>query len=387
MRILLLQNAIYLKSFGGSNKSNRLLLESLASMGHQCRVIARATNPREHIDLRCVLDQSSVPFDTTESMLAFAFNGVGVCAALSASRIAIVAIHVIEEFEPDYILVSSEDFGHHLLKTALSLRPDRVVLLVHTTHDLPFGPSSFWPNKNGHVLISKVRAIVAVSKFVRKYIEAYGELDASVVPFPVFGAGPFPTYSSFDSGYVLMINPCAIKGISLFLEIARAFPHTPFAAVPTWGTTDADRTSLRKLPNMNIMEPCEDVDDVYSRTRVLLVPSLFEEALGLVAIEAMLRGIPVISSDVGGLPEAKLGVDYCISVRPIQSYLNCLDGRMLPCPIIPSQDVTPWIEALATFLDDREVYERVSDRSKTLSRAYVAKTGVENFNRFLESLL
>jgi glycosyltransferase involved in cell wall biosynthesis len=43
---------------------------------------------------------------------------------------------------------------------------------------------------------------------------------------------------------------------------------------------------------------------VYGRTKILLVPSLWEEAYGRVATEAQLSGIPVITSNRGGLPEA-----------------------------------------------------------------------------------
>ena len=37
------------------------------------------------------------------------------------------------------------------------------------------------------------------------------------------------------------------------------------------------------------------------------MPSLWFEGFGLIAMEAMLRGLPVIASDSGGLEEAKAG--------------------------------------------------------------------------------
>ena len=37
-----------------------------------------------------------------------------------------------------------------------------------------------------------------------------------------------------------MINPCAVKGISIFLETARLLPGVRFGATPGWGATAAD---------------------------------------------------------------------------------------------------------------------------------------------------
>ena len=55
---------------------------------------------------------------------------------------------------------------------------------------------------------------------------------------------------------------------------------------------------------MTVLEADADVDRIFARTRVLLAPSLWQEACPLVVTEAMLRAIPVVSSDVFGLPEA-----------------------------------------------------------------------------------
>jgi hypothetical protein len=65
-----------------------------------------------------------------------------------------------------------------------------------------------------------------------------------VLPICPNGPGPFPDYGLANSGDILMVNPCDYKGLPIFLELARAFPDLPFAAVPTWGTTSADRAAL-----------------------------------------------------------------------------------------------------------------------------------------------
>jgi glycosyltransferase involved in cell wall biosynthesis len=386
MKLLLLQNAIYCHSYGGSNKGNRLLLESLASLGHQFRVIARATSHREPINLEHTLRARGIPSEPIGDAIAFIFNGVAVYAALSLNDLGARVVEIVDDFKPDWILVSSEDFGQQFVKAALLIDRSRVILLTHSSHDLPFGPSSFLPSTFGQSLIDKVRTIVSVAPSVQKYIKTFSGRDSFLVKLPFWGPGPFPTFCSFTKGHVAMITPCAIKGISIFVEMARVFSSVPFAAVPTWGTTGADIACLRKVPNITIIEPCELVDELYSRVKVLLVPSLWDENLGLVTIEAMLRGIPVIASDVGGLRESKLGVDFCIPVRPIQRYLPCFDQRMVPGAVIPPQDLRPWIEALRSLLTDEPLYERVSSESKSASRAHVAQSGAENFETFVDSL-
>ena len=42
MRLLLLQDQMYVPSFGGGNKATRILLEGLVRRGHACAVVAPA---------------------------------------------------------------------------------------------------------------------------------------------------------------------------------------------------------------------------------------------------------------------------------------------------------------------------------------------------------
>ena len=59
---------------------------------------------------------------------------------------------------------------------------------------------------------------------------------------------------------------------------------------------------LSRLKNVRIMPSTPDPRTFYAVTKLLLMPSLIESA-GLVAMEAMTNGIPVLGSNRGGLPE------------------------------------------------------------------------------------
>ena len=130
----------------------------------------------------------------------------------------------------------------------------------------------------------------------------------------------WPELGRFENEFVTFVNPCAVKGIAIFLALADAFPQTQFAAVPTWGTNQQDRAALEARPNVRILAPVDDINLLLARTRVLLVPSLWAEARSRIVLEALLRGVPVMAANVGGIPEAMMGVPYLLPVRPIEKY-------------------------------------------------------------------
>lgn len=167
-------------------------------------------------------------------------------------------------------------------------------------------------------------------------------------------------------GFVMMINANSIKGLSIFIELARRLPDVPFAVVMTWGVLPKkERRILEGLPNVQNLRPISPVDPIYDMTRVLLVPSLWEDPFPRVVNEAMLRGIPVLASDRGGIPEAKHGVPYVLPVTP---YRTAADYGGPP----PPQDVEPWATALTRLLGDPAHFAAISQASRAAARAFVA---------------
>ena len=390
MRILLAQSAVYVPTHGGENKANRLLLEALAQRGHTCRVLAPAFGVQgarsEDLFVEELARREIRLSGTTPRIFSFEANGVAVSAVRESSMLPAALAEEMRTFAPDRVLVSSEDPGHGLLEAAAEAEPARTVYLGHTMLFFPFGPNSFARSRAMTEAFRRLGGVITVSDFLKDYIRQWSGREAAVIPFPAFGAGPFPQLGRFDAGTVTFINPCAYKGITIFLELARRMPDVAFAAVPSWGTTASDRAALERQDNVRILPARDDLDELFADTRALLVPSLWAEGFPLVPVEAMLRGIPVLASDSGGLPEAKLGVPFVIPVRPIYEYTDRFDEMRLPIAVVPEQDVDPWRVALRSLLSDRARYEQLAAQSRSAAEEYAGRLGAGPFESYLEEL-
>jgi glycosyltransferase involved in cell wall biosynthesis len=261
-----------------------------------------------------------------------------------------------------------------------------VVARVYRPAVLPFGSLSWIRDKTKARLLRKTAGVITISHFIEEYMQQWQPgLNSVVLPMPVFGQGPFPHLASFDEGHVVMLNPSAIKGLSIFLELARCMPDVSFAAVPSWATQPEDCAALQQLHNVRLLPPSDNMEGILAQTRVLLMPSLWAEGFTLTSVETMLRGVPVVASDAGGLPEAKLGVDYVLPVNAVQEFVEEA-GQWPPQPIVPEQDVRPWQETLRQLLTDCACYERIARASQEAALSYVRDISVEPLEAYLQGL-
>ena len=385
MRILLAGNALYHPAHGGGERSNRLLLEALAARGHSCRVVARIPDlgPAGEERYLAELRSRGIEAQAAAGVVSFGLNGVEVAVVTNANLRACLSEQAAA-FEPEVVLASTDDPAQLLLETALRIASARVVYLVRATLAVPFGPDCAFPSAVHTERLRKVDAVVGVSQYVAEYIRRYAGIDAVHVPISLMEPGPWPELGRFENEFVTMTNPCAVKGLDIFLGLADRFPLVSFAAVPTWGTTAADRAALAARPNIRVLDPTDRIDVFLGRTNVLLVPSVWAEARSRIVVEAMLRGVPVMAANVGGIPEAKMGVPYLLPVRPIERYRANLDERMVPIPEVPPQDIGPWAAALARLLEDPAHYREVAAASRAVAIDYASKLSAEPFERLLE---
>jgi len=140
----------------------------------------------------------------------------------------------------------------------------------------------------------------ANSAFLARLASAY--LGAPVVTIP-----PLVEHRQYrcksSREVVLFVNPVAVKGATIAAAIAARLPHRRFVFVRGWPNHASHPHVRVDLPNVEWVDSTSDMRPFYARTRVVLMPSVWEESFGRVVVEAQASGIPAIVSDRGGLPE------------------------------------------------------------------------------------
>lgn len=126
------------------------------------------------------------------------------------------------------------------------------------------------------------------------------------------------------------------KGVDLTYRLARICVDRRFLVLR--GEWQGGEVTVQ-TPNVEYLEPVADINEFYSRCRVVLMPSGSEDA-GTVPQECAVAGIPCVSSDVDGLPETNGG-----GIR------------------LPLDDIQPWLQTLE-YLDDPEYYRSVVQRQR-----------------------
>lgn len=181
---------------------------------------------------------------------------------------------------------------------------------------------------------------IANSQFTaRRFSDTFG-IAPDVIP-PLFMPDRYRVAS--NGRYVTFINPHPLKGFDIAVGVARACPDIDFLFIESWTMGKAHReevlAAIKDLPNVRFRPRTDDMKRIYGQSRIVLMPSRWEEAWGRIASEAQFSGIPVVASSRGGLPE---------SVGP---------GGVLLDPDAPIAD---WAGAVRRLWDDKSHYAAVS---------------------------
>jgi glycosyltransferase involved in cell wall biosynthesis len=150
-------------------------------------------------------------------------------------------------------------------------------------------------------------------RFLQKKLkEYYGRPSINLPPLIDFRRfTPRTRHGRFIS---MFCRSCSHKGLVIFLNIAKNMPEKKFLI---WVKKKMIKAFLKEnnVRNVKVVPLATGAPDIYDKTKVLMVPSLWEEAFGKVIVEAMACGIPVIANDVGGIKEALNGAGFLVKIN------------------------------------------------------------------------
>jgi glycosyltransferase involved in cell wall biosynthesis len=326
LRVLFVHTRPYLPQLlGGVETTTFDLCRQLALMGHEAAVICElGKHDGVWLRNRIASRLSGRRFPRGSYRGATVYRGYDPGRGLP---------EVVEDFRPDVLVVQGAEAA---FAVAAECARTRV-------------PTSFY----FHELVSARKRsdftqldgmpLLANSAYTAKVLQGLLGREAAVVP-PLVDAAAYRTATT--RSYVTMVNPRKIKGGEIALELARACPDIPFLFLEAWHADDEFvdqlRAATRSLNNVTWRQATTNMLGVYAGTRILLMPSRWEETWGRVATEAQASGIPVLATDRAALPE---------SVGP---------GGILVPPDAPIED---WVRALRSLWDDHSLYDTLSARA------------------------
>jgi glycosyltransferase involved in cell wall biosynthesis len=280
---------------------------------------------------------------------------------------------------PDVIHAHSHRYGH-VLEAALVARSQEIPLVV-STHYHPAdrrepltkrGLLRLQDHLFGTTAYRIARALVVETDLEARRLAGFAPKDRiHVIPPGIdldeWSEKPGPPPEGLPGRYVLYAGRIAPnKGLSTLL---RAFAGLPAATRPPlvlmgtdWGQRPGLEALAQELGISRELHWTGHVDSpaqyraVFGGAAAFVLPSEWE-AFGLVLLEAMASGVPVVATNVGGVPEV-------------------LDGGKVGW-LVPYGDAHALSDGIAHVLGDRKLAEEMREAGRTRVKLYTWQRAVE----------
>jgi glycosyltransferase involved in cell wall biosynthesis len=385
MRVLLAIHNAYTDRTSGAAHSMRTLMEWLGDAGHDCRVLATARfdldeprNINAHLNgLGVALKRHPPPKRFTKFLRGKGRRGRGLgYVEFELNGISVTMLPTRHNNRQQPNRREAEQYIFHFEEIREAAPPDLVicygdhpvigeVLRRSWTSGIKtlFRLANYGYERRDY--FEHVDHVLVPSPFLARYYRDTVGIECTGIPSPLnYRDIVAPTE---DRAFVTFVNPSPQKGVGLFARLADMLgsmrPDIPVLVVQS--ATDATLLNsipgidFSKYPQILASEPVAQPADFFALTRIILVPSVFNEPFGRVAAEALINGVPALVSDRGALPDT---VGDAGTALPLPSWLTPESDR-----IVDVGEAQPWFDAVCGLWDDEAAYAAASARARSVA--------------------
>ena len=392
MRFLLVNNHCISDPTAGVTQSLRTIMAWLSDAGHACHVLttARFESPvtftiEEHLRERGVpvpqvaaeagtarRRDTNRPRAADRPVVHYALGDVPVTLLLTrhhdeqrpdraeAAQYQALLERLLDDFAPDQLIACN---GHPMIFAALAHARKRGVTTAFAVRGFGYYQPRYFEHVDHAFTCSQFLTDLYRQKVGLTSTPLEPPIDWSTVVAPVE-----------SRAFLTFVHPAPHKGLLLFARLADMLgsrrPDIPILVVQSGqsgGSLNAiPGLDFSKYPQIMAAPPVPTPADYFALTRILLVPSVWEEPFGRVAAEAMINAVPPIVSNRGSLPHV-VGGDYASAggggrVLPIPGWMTFKTTR-LP----EEREVEPWYDAVCALWDDPALFHSVATRARQIA--------------------
>lgn len=214
-------------------------------------------------------------------------------------------------------------------------------------------------------LFDRADLIISNSRFLQQALSRRAGLSTEVVTPFIDTEALRATSTGGRREALTFVGLDEWKGASMALRLAEALPDRRYLFLDGPRASARIRARASRLRNVERLPWTQDMGRVFARTRLLLMPSLWEEPFGRLPVEAGACGVPTLASARGGLREA-VGAGGLV--------------------IDPAEDLSLWVHGIRQ-LDDPERYASLSEAAMLHAATLRIDVTMEDFRALVRRRL